>query len=223
MFIQLIVWKDCNNDCSFCSQRMVRDNLTHEDRGNRLIQAAEWIRNMPFNNDKFGLDVGTLYLYYPSSTSNYVYPPVLSVYNAGTREKQVKITVLEDSGNLTWKTDWGTTVSTTGRTSRYVSLSNASQVYYADNASTATAASYATSLNAPIVATLPTSSGVKFCTNLTILSKTDTWFIETYAYYPYKFQRATAMSDPSEVAVRTSTDNGTTWSNWVYSYSVWHT
>lgn len=191
-----------------------------------VVEAAWGLANggiTLISGNAMGNDVGTLYLYYPSSTSNYVYPPVLSVYNAGTREKQVKITVLEDSGNLTWKTDWGTTVSTTGRTSRYVSLSNASQVYYADNASTATAASYATSLNAPIVATLPTSSGVKFCTNLTILSKTDTWFIETYAYYPYKFQRATAMSDPSEVAVRTSTDNGTTWSNWVYSYSVWHT
>lgn len=63
MFIQLIVWKDCNNDCSFCSQKMVRDNLTHDGRRNRLIQAAEWIRSMPFDNDKFGLIGGELFCY----------------------------------------------------------------------------------------------------------------------------------------------------------------
>lgn len=168
-------------------------------------------------------DVAYLRLHYPSSTSNYAYPPVLSVYNVNTSEKQVKITVLEDSGNLTWKTDWGTTLSETGRTGRYVTLSNTSQVSNADNASTATAATYASYLNAVTVTTLPTSSGIRFCTNLTILSKTDTWFIETYARNPYIFQRATAMSDPSEVAMRTSTDNGSTWTSWTYSYAVWHT
>ena len=63
MFIQLILWKDCNNDCSFCSQKTSRDNLTHEDRKKRLIQTTDWIRGMQFNNDKFGLIGGELFCY----------------------------------------------------------------------------------------------------------------------------------------------------------------
>ena len=165
-------------------------------------------------------DVYYAYVYYPSSTSNYAYPPLLAVMNNSTREKQVRITVLESSGNLTWKNDWDTT-TVTGRGSQLVTLSYASQVYRSSYTTSATSASYAGYISPSSSTTLPTSNGVRFCTGLTILSKTDTWFIETYTYDTYRYQRATAMSDPSEVAVRTSTDSGTTWTDWKYSSAFW--
>ena len=76
-------------------------------------------------------------LYYPSSTSNYAYPPLLAVYNYSTYDKQVKITILESSGNLTWKTDWNTAVSTTGRTFVNVNFGYSSEVNRAASASNA--------------------------------------------------------------------------------------
>lgn len=42
---------------------MSRDNLTHEQRKDRLIKTAEWIRSMTFNNDKFGLIGGELFCF----------------------------------------------------------------------------------------------------------------------------------------------------------------
>ena len=63
MFVQLILWTDCNNDCTFCSQKNIRDNLTLEQRKNRLIKTAKWIRDMSFDNDRFGLIGGELFCF----------------------------------------------------------------------------------------------------------------------------------------------------------------
>lgn len=58
----MILWKDCNNDCTFCSQKDTRDNLTHEQRKNRLIKTVEWIHNTDLS-DRFGLIGGELFCF----------------------------------------------------------------------------------------------------------------------------------------------------------------
>ena len=87
-------------------------------------------------------DASQVNIYYPSSTSYYAYPPLLSVYNASTREKHVKITILEDSGELTWETDWTAYTSTSYRTSAAISLFYKSYVNRADSANSSSTASY---------------------------------------------------------------------------------
>ena len=57
----------------------------------------------------------------------------------------------------------------------------------------------------------------------TILSTTSTWFMERYTSGTDGVERATDLADPSNMAIRTTTDGGTTWSNWTYTYAVWHT
>lgn len=55
----------------------------------------------------------------------------------------------------------------------------------------------------------------------TILSTTSTWFMERFTSGTNGVERATDLADPSNMAIRTTTDGGTTWSNWTYSYAVW--
>lgn len=55
----------------------------------------------------------------------------------------------------------------------------------------------------------------------TILSQSGDWFIETYVSDDNILQRATSVSDPSNIATRISTDAGATWNGWIYSYAVW--
>lgn len=59
----MILWKDCNNDCTFCSQKTTRDNLTQEQRKDRLVQTIEWIHNTSFDGDRFGLIGGELFCF----------------------------------------------------------------------------------------------------------------------------------------------------------------
>ena len=55
----------------------------------------------------------------------------------------------------------------------------------------------------------------------TISGITSTWFMETYVNGANRVERATNMADPADVLIRTSTDSGTTWTAWTYSYAVW--
>ena len=56
----------------------------------------------------------------------------------------------------------------------------------------------------------------------TILTQSGNWFIETYVSDSNILQRATSMTDPSNVAIRTSANGGTSWNGWTYQYAVWH-
>ena len=83
-------------------------------------------------------------------------------------------------------------------------------------------AATATTLASSTTSVIATTAGVQFYTGSILSSAaTDVWCIETYANGTNILQRATNMSDPSDVAVRTSTDSGTTWAGWTYSYAVW--
>lgn len=62
-FAQLIVWTDCNNDCSFCSQRLTRDNLDTNSRKSRLMKTAKWITDVEGEYDRIGLIGGELFCY----------------------------------------------------------------------------------------------------------------------------------------------------------------
>jgi hypothetical protein len=55
----------------------------------------------------------------------------------------------------------------------------------------------------------------------TILGVTGSWLKEVFADGLIRFERVTSIADPSEVAVRTSSDGGTTLTAWSYSYAVW--
>ncbi len=78
----------------------------------------------------------------------------------------------------------------------------------------------ATALQVVSTSAIATTAGVQIIST-TILSQAGYWFIETYTSGTNIMQRATSLSDPSCVAVRSSTDSGTTWAGWLFPYAVW--
>ena len=78
----------------------------------------------------------------------------------------------------------------------------------------------ATALNVSSTSAIAITAGVQFIST-TILSQTGNWFIETHVSGTNIFQRATSMADPSNVCVRTSSNSGSSWNGWVFSYAVW--
>lgn len=89
-------------------------------------------------------DVNVIFVYCPSSSSYYASsPPFLAVQNNSTRDKQVKITILEDSGDLTWKDNWNTTAPTTHYNSiGFAQLNYTAYVKYARSAESASTSTY---------------------------------------------------------------------------------
>lgn len=49
----------------------------------------------------------------------------------------------------------------------------------------------------------------------------DYWLMETFRKDAMTVQRATRVTNPADVYMRTSTDSEVTWSDWVYSYASW--
>lgn len=91
-----------------------------------------------------GIDVPNNTSYY---TSN---PPQIHVYNngSGSREKKIKITILDSNCDLTWKTAWDTVRYTTNMSTLETIVangykSNVPYASYATSASSATTSSYA--------------------------------------------------------------------------------
>lgn len=78
----------------------------------------------------------------------------------------------------------------------------------------------ATALNVSSTSAIAITAGVQFIST-TILSQSGNWFIETHVSGTNIFQRATSMADPSNVCVRTSSNSGSSWNGWVFSYAVW--
>ena len=90
----------------------------------------------------------------------------------------------------------------------------------ATSAGSADSATRATALNVSSTSSIAITAGVQFIST-TILSQTGNWFIETHVSGKNIFQRATSMADPSNVCVRTSSNSGSSWNGWVFSYAVW--
>ncbi len=78
----------------------------------------------------------------------------------------------------------------------------------------------ATALRTSTTTSISTTAGVQFYTG-TILGQDGSWCIETFSSGTNIMQRATNITDPCNVAVRTSADSGATWAGWNYSYAVW--
>ena len=94
-------------------------------------------------------DISQVNLFVPNATSYYsTDPPFLTVYNTSkspARAFHVKITILEDSGDLIWNNNLDTSSpSTSNMTSYAATLTNGSSVNYANSALNATNASKAT-------------------------------------------------------------------------------
>lgn len=86
---------------------------------------------------------------------------------------------------------------------------------FAGNATTAT------SVKVTTPSSIDTTAGVQFV-SATILSQSGNWFIETFVSGSTICQRATSINDPSAVAVRTSTNSGSSWNGWTFQYADWH-
>lgn len=54
-------------------------------------------------------DINYLYLSIPFPTDYSAYPPTIGINNSTTAEKNVKITILESTEDITWSTNWNTT------------------------------------------------------------------------------------------------------------------
>ena len=157
------------------------------------------------------------------STANAEYPILLSEGTgagswAGTSKKTVQatvnpstgiITAIGFNGNLTGDVTGDVTGDLTGNVTGDLTGN------VTGNSDTATALAIDSA-----TVTIKLTDGVQFI-NTTILTTTDDWFIETFTSGTNIYQRATSIADPSNVAVRTSPDSGTTWNGWTYPYAVW--
>ena len=148
-----------------------------------------------------------------NSTGTGAYPILLK---NGTGTETITNTVIFDDG-VTIQPSTGTLTATkfkgplTGNVTGNCSGSSGSCT---GNSATATA------LNVSSTSAIAITAGVQFIST-TILSQTGNWFIETHVSGTNIFQRATSMADPSNVCVRTSSNSGSSWNGWVFSYAVW--